>query len=51
MGCGFSSPKAKSFIGDGATFLDNIEEMFDVIITDASDPIVSGGTESSPKEG
>ncbi|MCL4120299.1 UNVERIFIED_CONTAM: hypothetical protein GTU68_060940, partial [Idotea baltica] len=39
MGCGFSNPKLKSFSGDGAAFLDSTQEKFDVIITDASDPV------------
>ncbi|KAB7494925.1 Spermidine synthase [Armadillidium nasatum] len=39
MACGFDNPNIKSFTGDGAAFLENTEEKFDIIITDASDPV------------
>lgn len=41
MGCGFSNPKLTLHTGDGAKFLENTDEKFDVIITDASDPVVN----------
>ncbi|RXG51632.1 Spermidine synthase [Armadillidium vulgare] len=41
MACGFDNPNIKSFTGDGAAFLENTEEKFDIIITDASDPVVA----------
>ena len=36
---GFSSPKVKVHIQDGAEFMQQCAEQFDVIITDSSDPI------------
>ncbi|XP_042223791.1 spermidine synthase-like [Homarus americanus] len=42
MGCGFSNPKLTLYTGDGAQFLEKTNDKFDVIITDASDPVVNG---------
>ena len=39
MSQGFSSSKLTLNIGDGFKFMQNHENEFDVIITDASDPI------------
>lgn len=41
LGCGFSNPKLTLYTGDGAEFLEKTDEKFDVIITDASDPVVA----------
>lgn len=41
MGCGFSNPKLTLHTGDGAKFLEETQDKFDVIITDASDPVVN----------
>lgn len=38
MAKGFLSPKLTLHIGDGAEFVKNHENEFDVIITDSSDP-------------
>lgn len=38
MAKGFESPKLTLYIGDGAEFVRNHQEEFDVIITDSSDP-------------
>ncbi|XP_071517395.1 spermidine synthase isoform X2 [Panulirus ornatus] len=52
MGCGFSNPKLTLHSGDGAEFLEKTEEKFDVIITDASDPVVSSdGNNDEVKDG
>ncbi|XP_069959896.1 spermidine synthase [Cherax quadricarinatus] len=50
LGCGFSNPKLVLHTGDGAEFLEKTEEKFDVIITDASDPVV-GVDEENTKDG
>jgi len=39
MAKGFSNPKLKLTIGDGFEYMKNHKNMFDVIITDSSDPI------------
>jgi len=39
MSVGFSHPKVTIFIGDGFPFLEDKKNTFDVIITDASDPV------------
>lgn len=39
MAKGFESPKLKLHIGDGLAFVSKLENEFDVIITDSSDPI------------
>ena len=39
MAVGFDNPKVKVHIQDGAEFMSEKKEMFDVIITDSSDPI------------
>lgn len=41
MGCGFTNSKLTLHTGDGAKFLEETQDKFDVIITDASDPIVN----------
>ncbi|CAL4156919.1 unnamed protein product [Meganyctiphanes norvegica] len=49
MGCGFDNPKLTLLTGDGSEFLEKTEDKFDVIITDASDPVVAadeGGSET-----
>lgn len=51
MGCGFSNPKLTLHTGDGAKFLEQTDERFDVIITDASDPVVSANGEGETKDG
>ncbi|KAK3876877.1 hypothetical protein Pcinc_018373 [Petrolisthes cinctipes] len=52
LGCGFSNPKLTLYTGDGAEFLKTTTEKFDIIITDASDPVVSGEDEAeSTKDG
>lgn len=51
MGCGFSNPKLTLHTGDGAEFLEKTDAKFDVIITDASDPVVGiddGETKDGP---
>ena len=39
LAVGFSSPKVKVHIQDGAEFMQQCAGQFDVIITDSSDPI------------
>lgn len=39
MACGFESPKLRLTIGDGFEYMKQHEGVFDVIITDSSDPI------------
>uniref|UniRef100_A0A2M4BVY8 Putative spermidine synthase n=1 Tax=Anopheles marajoara TaxID=58244 RepID=A0A2M4BVY8_9DIPT len=39
MACGFESPKLRLTIGDGFEYMQQHEGVFDVIITDSSDPI------------
>ncbi|XP_063850440.1 spermidine synthase-like [Scylla paramamosain] len=51
MGCGFSNPKLTLHTGDGAKFLEETQEKFDIIITDASDPVVLDGTDEGTKDG
>ncbi|XP_063613641.1 spermidine synthase-like [Penaeus indicus] len=52
LGCGFSNPKLTLYTGDGAEFLEKTDEKFDVIITDASDPVVADDDQgSSTKDG
>ncbi|XP_045116520.1 spermidine synthase-like isoform X2 [Portunus trituberculatus] len=51
MGCGFSNPKLTLHTGDGAKFLEETQEKFDVIITDASDPVVADEGEEGTKDG
>ncbi|XP_064123107.1 spermidine synthase-like [Macrobrachium nipponense] len=51
MGCGFSCPKLTLYTGDGAKFLETTNEKFDVIITDASDPVVNADEGAGTKDG
>lgn len=46
MACGFSNPKLTLHTGDGAKFLEETKDKFDIIITDASDPIVNTDQEN-----
>eukprot|EP00180_Rhodochaete_pulchella_P002137 Plantae.Rhodophyta-Rhodochaete_pulchella.ctg32264.p1 GENE.Plantae.Rhodophyta-Rhodochaete_pulchella.ctg32264~~Plantae.Rhodophyta-Rhodochaete_pulchella.ctg32264.p1 ORF type:complete len:287 (+),score=44.34 Plantae.Rhodophyta-Rhodochaete_pulchella.ctg32264:25-861(+) len=39
MSCGLDDPRVTVHIGDGAKYMDEHENYFDVIITDSSDPI------------
>jgi spermidine synthase len=39
MAIGFDDPKVTTFIGDGFAFLEGKTNAFDIIITDASDPV------------
>lgn len=41
---GFNDPRLELHIGDGLQFLQSSDEQFDVIITDASDPVVADTT-------
>lgn len=51
LGCGFSNPKLSLKTGDGAEFLQTTTEKFDIIITDASDPVVTGDGSEGKKDG
>ena len=51
MSCGFSSDKLQLLTGDGADFLNKSDEKFDVIITDASDPVVASDADGTTKDG
>ncbi|XP_063850423.1 spermidine synthase-like isoform X2 [Scylla paramamosain] len=51
MGCGFSNPKLTLHTGDGAKFLEETQEKFDIIITDASDPVVPDEGDEGTKDG
>lgn len=50
LACGFSNPKLTQYIGDGAKFLHTTTDKFDIIITDASDPVVAGGDHRESKK-
>ncbi|KAK7084823.1 hypothetical protein SK128_003815 [Halocaridina rubra] len=50
LGCGFNSPKLTLHTGDGAKFLEETDEKFDVIITDASDPVVNADDSGNTKD-
>uniref|UniRef100_A0A914V0I8 PABS domain-containing protein n=1 Tax=Plectus sambesii TaxID=2011161 RepID=A0A914V0I8_9BILA len=39
MSCGFNDPKLTLLVGDGFKFLKENKTLFDVIITDSSDPV------------
>lgn len=51
MACGFSNPKLTLHTGDGAKFLEETQDKFDVIITDASDPVVADEGAENSKDG